>query len=1219
MDDETLFQTLSAHHFHCKRDWFDSCLQFLRSQLPPKEIEKNLFQCVVEQFCNSDLKESYVAPMKIPTNASKAILQRKIVFQVLKYVDVSRSFYEQLTELTRAGPDLSWFTGETAEQSIEEPKKGSQKRFLKLEITDGLNNLMALDLDGTVFTETKIAPGTKFMLTDSAKCRRGMIFLSNSNCQILGGQVDSLAYDPVENFTKSLKIDLNSEEKRKEILQKQFVLDKQQAAVKKSCTQSSISPFLVRKKREEGSSNSDLNETGLTTASTAVNLDKSLEKRPVFSSTSFPNKVVSLVRPHVSVPAKEKILPPELIDDKFEHHYEPSGKGVPNFVKPMPPVVTDYGLKPKNLAPPPTIYEPPFEKVRVKEEVPFQNSFLTEDDMKRSLASVKTLNRSAEEQKRSFEKFSSDIHGPRGSPKKWRKIKVPEINTPITNYFNVVKNCPKLASKLQNVDEDCQILENSGHDRKVNPNKSTSALKYPAAGQNSLQDDTFMNDPCNQSQMLQNSQNSTLAQNGFQSAKQYQQRVEEDSFMIDPQTFSQPKKQHVRETPNRQSNSYPIFNGILLPSRKNFPGFVPEPEILSPAQWNTNGSYRMIPHGTDSPVVVYETKERTADAEQRLRAVRPQGVEKPRSTPFFDANVIRQLQAAKQEPHQNGRQENPARKTPVEQDQQHVREVQQDRRREDSRIAMKISINVKVKKNSNDSITKLKLAKMNHTSVKFGKLSTERINKDHMNLRMILMISTCVKFKMINNINSSSWKFVGVWLKELLIDRTQNNMIFFTNLRFVKKTYISVKFEKSSKDKIIIITCVNPKKIKSINSSSGKFDVDLHYGQHQLEQDQQLQESRRRLAPEVVYQQDQHSQRHLLKNQKHHSDKCQRQAHEDQQRQQTEQQKQFLEAHRRLAQGDHHHELPEPSSRRKDQHQRQEQAEKPFGSFVGVPGRPLLRNEPERRHEPQSFGKTKPKQEFSFESQQGTQTPLNLDSDEIPRNPEKSQGKHSKPQTVIYRPLYSPEKTPTKRATQKDFSNILALKRPKKSPPEDDGYRDDVQKMYNSGVPHEVRPPPMYRISSREDPTKNCSEIMSRFRRIGVVYLSDALHNRKFWMLPKRVTIMPTHTQLVQELSVEGNEWKQQLIVNDVSMSGELCEVSSRLLDRLFGFTVAHCQRIGNLKRIDELKRCKDHAAQVLKGFCRLDLVIFLDVAPHVDKLPVVVDVKTLADALNIL
>ncbi|WKX91480.1 hypothetical protein Q1695_009931 [Nippostrongylus brasiliensis] len=89
--------------------------------------------------------------------------------------------------------------------------------------------------------------------------------------------------------------------------------------------------------------------------------------------------------------------------------------------------------------------------------------------------------------------------------------------------------------------------------------------------------------------------------------------------------------------------------------------------------------------------------------------------------------------------------------------------------------------------------------------------------------------------------------------------------------------------------------------------------------------------------------------------------------------------------------------------------------------------------------------------------------------------------------------------------------------------------------------------------------------VMERFEKLKIIRFVDAFAQRKFWMLPKTVHVMILHRE----------------------------------------------------KNLRELARCKERASEVMKGFQRLDLVFSLKIHPQRDKVPLMVNVCTLAEAIE--
>ncbi|UMM13084.1 hypothetical protein L5515_001541 [Caenorhabditis briggsae] len=275
MEEKKLSDIFAKKHMQLKAAWLKTCIEFLKRTVN-SEIQSSDAICdqVMLQFLYSNLSDSLVPVMKIPDHAAKVILVKKMVFQVVTYVNISVSLFEQLSECTRHNDDLSWFHGGAElhdDRNLEKdhtcdknnnmrviPKK---RGMLKLEITDGQNKLEAVELED-VFDESLLVPGVKILLTGSVKCRRGILLLEKSNCDLLGGRVDSLKIDKVTQLSEALNIDLDSEKKRrKDSLEKvaSAVSDsrKKQDSFdnrknNNSLNQSTMSPFLVKTNRKTG-------------------------------------------------------------------------------------------------------------------------------------------------------------------------------------------------------------------------------------------------------------------------------------------------------------------------------------------------------------------------------------------------------------------------------------------------------------------------------------------------------------------------------------------------------------------------------------------------------------------------------------------------------------------------------------------------------------------------------------------------------------------------------------------------------------------------------------------------------------------------------------------------------------------------------------------------------------------------------------------------------
>ncbi|XGW20541.1 hypothetical protein V3C99_003940 [Haemonchus contortus] len=213
-------------------------------------------------------------------------------------------------------------------------------------------------------------------------------------------------------------------------------------------------------------------------------------------------------------------------------------------------------------------------------------------------------------------------------------------------------------------------------------------------------------------------------------------------------------------------------------------------------------------------------------------------------------------------------------------------------------------------------------------------------------------------------------------------------------------------------------------------------------------------------------------------------------------------------------------------------------------------------------------------------------------------------------------------------------------------PAQDPGFLSSIEKSFSkdantNGLQSPARshfsmePPPTaivpYKRMRNDEPMQNTvpvvswpmskspqtqKSVMEKFTELKIVRVGESLSQRKFWMLPKRVNVMG-FCQIKGELAAKHGSWLLEIYLTDESIDSQTCEVDSQLLERLLGFSVKHCEKMNFLKNTRELSRCKERALEVMKSFQRLDLVLTLEIHPQKDKLPVVVDVRTLAEAFD--
>ncbi|CAJ0958609.1 unnamed protein product, partial [Mesorhabditis belari] len=326
---------LQKHHINVKGEWLRAAIEWT-SISQPSINEKQLQIAILKQVLFSNLSDSCDPPVKIPTFAKQIILPKQHLFQVIMVLDISRSLYEQYRELTNKKEDLSWFTCEENNETTNETEPLSKpNRMLRIELSDGAVNLAAIIYGGNISIDERTPPGTKLLTRCRVRCRHGVMFLNQDNCQVLGGECAQLYKDRLVFLEEKLEIK-NSARKQP----------------KKRTTEDgnlTISPFLKPKNADAQSEldevgDSKLNSTNTTlhTATTSVkndplhsideDLNKSLDTipcTPILSRKSL-NKVfddtnvfrVPILPPASNPQAKVAKLQHEEADAKYSNQLQ---------------------------------------------------------------------------------------------------------------------------------------------------------------------------------------------------------------------------------------------------------------------------------------------------------------------------------------------------------------------------------------------------------------------------------------------------------------------------------------------------------------------------------------------------------------------------------------------------------------------------------------------------------------------------------------------------------------------------------------------------------------------------------------------------------------------------------------------------------------------------------------------------------------------------------
>ncbi|XP_028405384.1 recQ-mediated genome instability protein 1-like [Dendronephthya gigantea] len=172
----------NTKHITVDVEWLEPCLSWLKSRGNEYVDLKN---DVYEQWLISDLSDSGfpVLPNQIST-ISKTFTQGIIILQMNSIVDIGASAYSQLKKLKNEIND---------DASVDEERTQAWQpkpcRMLKLELTDGRQTIGGMEYQPMRKLSTNLKPGTKILIKENTLCRSGMLFLTDDNVEILGGNV----------------------------------------------------------------------------------------------------------------------------------------------------------------------------------------------------------------------------------------------------------------------------------------------------------------------------------------------------------------------------------------------------------------------------------------------------------------------------------------------------------------------------------------------------------------------------------------------------------------------------------------------------------------------------------------------------------------------------------------------------------------------------------------------------------------------------------------------------------------------------------------------------------------------------------------------------------------------------------------------------------------------------------------------------------------------
>ncbi|XP_077456209.1 recQ-mediated genome instability protein 1 isoform X2 [Stigmatopora argus] len=174
--------------------WLEACVEWLQEEAGDRRrlSQQHINQQVFEQWLLTDLKDlAYAVLPEGLSQSHKTQLNGTFCVQVDSSRDISQPAYSQLQQLR--GTECSNDNVSDATQITQKPWERKPTRMLLLQVTDGVQNLEAMEYQPIPLLNTTLRPGVKLQLQGQIICRLGMLLLGPGNVKVLGGEVEDLA------------------------------------------------------------------------------------------------------------------------------------------------------------------------------------------------------------------------------------------------------------------------------------------------------------------------------------------------------------------------------------------------------------------------------------------------------------------------------------------------------------------------------------------------------------------------------------------------------------------------------------------------------------------------------------------------------------------------------------------------------------------------------------------------------------------------------------------------------------------------------------------------------------------------------------------------------------------------------------------------------------------------------------------------------------------
>lgn len=189
MNTETNFVKayLRNENAHFSDPWLMSCIEWLKTEnLGANYSLQELQTAVFEQWLFSDLRDIELASFPLGlANKRTYVLNGNYCAQIMQIIDISKPKFWQLQKIRNSN-------ALTRDNKEDSEVAGTGKRMLQLTLSDGVQDVEAMEYRPIKCLNLNLSPGIKIRIIGPVTVRRGRIMLEEKNVKVLGGEIENL-------------------------------------------------------------------------------------------------------------------------------------------------------------------------------------------------------------------------------------------------------------------------------------------------------------------------------------------------------------------------------------------------------------------------------------------------------------------------------------------------------------------------------------------------------------------------------------------------------------------------------------------------------------------------------------------------------------------------------------------------------------------------------------------------------------------------------------------------------------------------------------------------------------------------------------------------------------------------------------------------------------------------------------------------------------------